>query len=75
MSPCLDRPQRCMPLLRSRPEHVWSYCSVMPLYAMVPRAFFGACAMESSYGTIFFRISAWARSMVRRVVFQELRAV
>ena len=53
MSPCLDRLQRCMPLLRSMPKHVWSSSSVMPLYAMVPRAFFGACAMESSYGTSF----------------------
>jgi hypothetical protein len=33
----------------------------MPLYAMVTRAFFGACAMGASYGAIlFFRISAWA---------------
>ena len=61
MSPCLDRLQRCMPLLRSMSKHVWSYSSAMPLYTMVTRAFFGACAMGSSYGAIFFfRISTWA---------------
>ena len=53
MSRCLDRLQRCMALLRNMPKHVWSYSSVMPLYTMVPRAFFGACAMGSSYGAIF----------------------
>ena len=54
MSPCLDRLQRCMPLLCSMPKHVWSYSSVIPLYAMVTRAFFGARAMGSSYGAKFF---------------------
>jgi hypothetical protein len=53
MSLCLDRLQRCMPLLRSMSKHVWSYSSAMPLYTMVTRAFFGACAMGSSYGAIF----------------------
>ena len=54
MSLCLDRLQRCMPLLRSMPKHVWSYSSVLPLYAMVTCEFFGARAMGSSYGAIFF---------------------
>jgi len=31
-----------------------SYGSVMPLYAMVTREFFGARVMGSSYGAIFF---------------------
>lgn len=75
MSPCLDRLQRCMPLLRSMPKHVWSYSSVMPLYTMVPRAFFGACAMGSSYGSDFFVARNGPRSVVRRVVFQGLRDV
>jgi hypothetical protein len=61
MSPCLDRLQRGMPLLCSMPKHVWSYSSVIPLYAMVTREFFGARAMGSSYGAnFFFRISEWA---------------
>jgi hypothetical protein len=60
MSPCLDRLQRCMPLLHSMPKHVWSYSSVL-LYTMVTCEFFSARAMGSSYGAIFFfRISEWA---------------
>jgi hypothetical protein len=76
MSLCLDRLQRCMPLLRSMSKHVWSYSSAMPLYTMVTRAFFGACAMGSSYGAIFSFVSRHGpRSVVRRVVFQEIRDV
>jgi hypothetical protein len=54
MSPCLDRLQRCMPLLRSMPKHVWSYSSVMPLYVMVTHAFFGARAMGVKLWSDFF---------------------
>jgi hypothetical protein len=72
MSPCLDRLQRCMPLLRSMPKHVWSYSSVMTLYAMVTRAVFGARATGSSYGAIFFLYVSrhGPRSVVRRVVYK-----
>ena len=76
MSPCLDRLQRCMPLLCSMPKHVWSYSSVIPLCAMVTREFFGARAMGSSYGAIFSFVSRnGPGSVVGRVVFQGLRDV
>ena len=75
MSPCLDRLQCYMPLLRSMPKHVWSHSSVLPLYAMVMREFFGARAMESSYGVIFFVSRNGLGSVVGRVVFQGLRDV